>query len=114
MTKIVINTCFGGFGLSEAAIALYFEKAGLIRYTETSKFGSRCNYYKKEGEKIFWSVFNLQRDDPILVKVVTELGAAANGEYAELEIVEIPDDVLWEINEYDGVEHIAEQHRTWS
>lgn len=114
MTKVVINTCFGGFGLSEAAIALYFEKAGLIMYTGISKFGSQYNYYKKEGEKIFWSVSNLQRDDPILVKVVTELGAAANNEYAKLKIVEIPDDVLWEINEYDGVEHIAEQHRTWS
>jgi hypothetical protein len=30
-----------------------------------------------------------------------------------LEIVEIPDDVEYTIEEYDGLEHIAEKHRTW-
>jgi len=30
-----------------------------------------------------------------------------------LKIVEIPDDVDWEINEDDGSEWIAEKHRTW-
>jgi len=28
--------------------------------------------------------------------------------------VEIPDDVKWHIHEYDGLEHVAEDHRTWS
>jgi hypothetical protein len=32
---------------------------------------------------------------------------------AELEVVEIPDDVEWIIVDYDGMEHIAEKHRTW-
>ena len=27
--------------------------------------------------------------------------------------VEIPDDVEWQIEEYDGTEHISEKHRTW-
>ena len=54
------------------------------------------------------------RADPLLVKVVEELGKEANGSCAELKIVEIPDDVKWEISEYDGNEHIAEKHRTWS
>jgi hypothetical protein len=30
-----------------------------------------------------------------------------------LRIVEIPDGVEWHISEYDGIEHIAENHRTW-
>ncbi len=30
-----------------------------------------------------------------------------------MQIVEIPDDVDWEVMEYDGMEHIAEKHRTW-
>jgi hypothetical protein len=42
------------------------------------------------------------------------LGAEANGRYAQLKIVTIPDGIEWEIEEYDGNEHIAEQHRTWS
>jgi hypothetical protein len=53
------------------------------------------------------------RDDPALVQVVEELGAKSSGEFAKLHVVEIPEDVQWEIEEYDGKEHIAEIHRTW-
>jgi hypothetical protein len=53
------------------------------------------------------------RADPDLVQVVEELGEAANGFGAELDVVEVPDGVDWEIAEYDGMEHIAEKHRTW-
>jgi len=44
---------------------------------------------------------------------VEELGEKANGQCADLKIVEIPDDVEYEIEEYDGVEWVAENHRTW-
>ncbi len=54
-----------------------------------------------------------RRDDPALVQVVEELGKAANGSHAELSIVEIPADVEYVIEEYDGTEWIAEAHRTW-
>lgn len=55
-----------------------------------------------------------KRDDPNLVKVVEELGEKADGRCAHLKIVEIPDGVDWIIEEYDGMEHIAEVHRTWA
>ena len=42
-----------------------------------------------------------------------ELGELANGPNAELKVVEIPDGIDWTIEEYDGVEWIAEVHRTW-
>jgi hypothetical protein len=29
-------------------------------------------------------------------------------------VIEIPDDVEWEVEEYDGLEWVAEKHRTWS
>ena len=32
---------------------------------------------------------------------------------ANLKMVEIPDDVEWEIADYDGKEWVAEKHRTW-
>jgi hypothetical protein len=54
------------------------------------------------------------RTDPLLISVIEELGEKANGRYADLKIIEIPDDVKYEIAEYDGREHVAEVHRTWS
>ena len=33
---------------------------------------------------------------------------------AELRVIKIPDDVKWYIDEYDGMEWVAEIHRTWS
>ena len=53
------------------------------------------------------------RDDPFLVQAVEELGEKANTKISDLKIVEIPDDVEWEIQEYDGSEWVAEKHRVW-
>jgi hypothetical protein len=46
--------------------------------------------------------------------VVRELGDRANGNFAELKVVEIPASVDWQIDEYDGREWIAEVHQTWN
>jgi hypothetical protein len=62
----------------------------------------------------YFSEREIARDDPDLVAVVRELGAKANSRFADLRVVEVPDDVEWEIAEYDGSEHVAEKHRTWS
>jgi len=91
---VVINTCYGGFGLSERAKNEYMKLAGL----KEKDFHDR----------------DLPRDDPYLVKVVKELGMAANSVHANLKIVEIPGDVKWHIGEYDGNEWVAEDHRTWN
>lgn len=32
----------------------------------------------------------------------------------DLKIVEVPDGIKWQIEEYDGWEHVAEAHQTWS
>ena len=89
--KIVLNSCYGGFSLSEAA-------------------------YKALG--VPWDGygydFNDKRTDPKLIDVVERLGSDADGHCAELRVVEIPDGIDWEIEEYDGKEWIAEKHRTWS
>jgi hypothetical protein len=135
--KLVINTCFGGFGLSEKAMRRYFALKGWPIYIE--RHGSwSATYWKvppEEGpikpepwetapledrqrynaEYVKKSVYagDIPRDDPDLVRVVEELGEAANGPYASLSIVEIPDGAEWQIEEYDGNEHVAEKHRTW-
>jgi hypothetical protein len=45
---------------------------------------------------------------------VEELGSEANGHCAELKIVQIPNDVHWQIENANGVEHVSEVHRTWN
>ena len=39
---------------------------------------------------------------------------ASWGSHAQLKIVEIPNNIKWEIAEYDGHEWVSEVHRTWS
>jgi len=95
MTKIVINTCYGGFCLSQAA----YKELGLA--WDGYGFLSGSQY--------------AERDHPKLVEVVERLGSdKASGEYGYLQVVEIPDDVDWVLKEYDGREWISEKHRTWS
>lgn len=91
MQKIVINACFGGFGLSKKAMALYNERKG-----------SAYDY-----------PYDIPRDCDTLVRIVEEMGVKAGSAHSQLKVVEIPDDVDWQIEEYDGCEHIAEKHRTW-
>ena len=110
--KVVINRDYGGFGLSDEAIRLYAEKKGLkLNSRESSGF---TNYFFEEDGK-FFDDRDLSRDDPILVEIVETLTSEkASGPYALLKVVEIPDDVKWEVKEYDGMEWIAEVHRTWA
>lgn len=78
--KIVINKCYGGFGLSEKA----------------QKILGLAHMYD-----------DIERTDPKLIEVVETLGNEANGRYARLRVVNIPDDVTdWEIDEYDGAEKV--------
>jgi hypothetical protein len=70
--------------------------------------------YKFPSDEDYFSEYSLDRTDPMLVRVVEELGDEANGRHAQLKVVEIPDGVDYFIDEYDGNEHVAERHRTWA
>jgi len=48
-----------------------------------------------------------------LISVIELLGDKANASLAKITIVEIPDDIEWHIEDYDGVESIRENHRSW-
>jgi len=144
--KVVINNCYGGFGLSDKAyerlaelgvpIRKYIQEMrgddGLFKQ-ETGNEGEvifdreltpvgedKFNdiYHKYKGKSRFseryWDTWTREsRTHPLLIQVVEELGKDASSEVADLKIVEIPDDVEYEIQEYDGIEHIAEKHRKW-
>jgi len=60
-----------------------------------------------------WSYYDIARNDQHLVRVAEELGDDVNGRFSELKVVDIPDDVEWQIDSYDGLEWVAEKHRTW-
>lgn len=57
---------------------------------------------------------DIPRDDKDLIAVVEKLGDKANGCCAKLGLVNIPDGVEFTIEEYDGLEHVAEKHRAWN
>jgi hypothetical protein len=111
--KIVINTCFGGFDLSDEAIQLYAKLAGINLVEGPKQYGITHFYVDSVSEENYFSYYKIARDDGFLIETVETLGEAANGDCAALKVVEIPDDVDWEIDEYDGNEHVAEKHRTW-
>ena len=115
--RIVINACHGGFSLSHSAIMRYHELQGQIIYFRTTEYADVLLYYLDPADPTAsdWSDRDIPRDDPYLVRVVEEMGGeAAGGLAAMLKVVEIPESVAWHIQEYDGLEWVAENHRTWS
>lgn len=113
--RIVINKQHGGFTLSNQAVTMYLEmintpyelREQIDRYSQ-EKYGSDVYV---NGEYFHHKL--IERDDPALVAVVKKLGDAANGPYTDLKIVTIPGDVEWQIEDYDGLEWVAEVHRIW-
>jgi len=79
---LVINVCYGGFGLSKEGAELY--------------------------DKLSKHHVSLDRFDPVLIQVIETLGVKANCNYSKLGIVYIPGkfrDCI-KIDEYDGLESI--------
>ena len=113
MQHIVINAIRGGFGLSRAAFHRLRELGSEPALAEPD-IGEKWKDGSVRGEWPDAFCDSIQRTDPLLVQVVRELGKAANGTLADLKIVEVPDGVKWTIEEYDGLEQVAECHRTWS
>lgn len=125
MRKIVVSRGHsGGFGLSEAGIRR-MRQLGSIHALDATLIGEYWPAFKDRfGETIHnkrerheYSEDSTDpqcnRDDSILIQVLEEDFDAHKGEGSCMEIVEIPFDVKWEIDDYDGAEWIAEQHRRW-
>jgi len=84
--KVVINACYGGFVLSQKALDEY------------KKRSDRKDYY------------NIDRDDPVLIEIIEEMGKEADGLCSSLVVVEVPKFLKYSIDEYDGLEWVAEEH----
>jgi len=99
--KVVINTCYGGFGLSKKALEMY----SVLKYGENLVEEDKGFYSIKNGADEI-TEYNIERDDPFLVKVVEELGKEANSDFSKLRVKEIPDGSEWEIEEQNGNERL--------
>jgi len=90
--KIVINKCWGGYGLSRAA----YDFMGL-------EWDGYCY------------AFSTDRSNPQLINCIETIGAEiSSGSMSKLKIVEIPDEVEYCIHDCDGMEQIHERHNSWS
>ena len=137
--KVVINRCWGGFGVSKACAehmaANGHEKAReeLLKWEQRNSWvqafkdsgvwhedcpqNSRgmLEIYAKYGAAAKWCGYFIDdRTDLRLIQAIEELGEAADGEHARLKIVEIPDGTDYEIDECDGQEAVHERHNSWS
>lgn len=141
MTKAVINSCYGGFGLSDEGVIEWARLQGIMVYPKKGKYDmtvfwtvpeddpkrielekidfdtldldGRKAYNEAHRKLVLDETYEYNRNCPYLVQVVETMKKKSWGRCAELRVVEIPDDVKWYIHEYDGNEHIAEEHRTW-
>ena len=95
--EVVINSCFGGYGLSELAID-WLQKRG---YNTPNSFDVDL-------------IEN--RMNVLLVKCVKALGDKSFGYAAHLKVVKIPKDEITRelcIREYDGNEWVQEVTKEW-
>lgn len=136
--KLAINKCYGGFGISAIAIKEYLKLKGKECFFYKKDYNKKVynrvsvedadNYdlslTKDYGEQISddWKAFeehyfyynDIERNDPDLIRVIETLGEdKASGNLSRVKVVEIPDDVAYEINDYDGIESVHEVHRSW-
>jgi len=128
--KIVINVCYGGFDLSKEAKLKLFELGCPHTRAETPDvfFGQDRDEKERESHlRMFRTpvledrrlVVDDHRGDykartcETLIRVVEEMGEKASGRFGEIKVIEIPDDVDYEITEYDGWEKVEEKHRSW-
>jgi len=83
------NACYGGFGLSEAAMEAY---------------RARCPDVDPE-----LSEYAISRHDPVMVEIVKELGEAASDRYAKIRFRRVPVQYkdFYQIREYDGLESVV-------
>jgi len=102
MVRVVINCAFGGFQLTRKATEMIAARGNALAIEDLTL----VQFYG------FAFSDHERRTDPDLVAVIEEIGNIA-GNGTSLKVIDIPDDVKWYIDEYDGAESIHEEHRVW-
>lgn len=97
--KIVVNRTFGGFKIPPQL---------------AEELGWFCVYFN--GGEDLPADYDEHTDPDMIAGLerMIEEGVDVNeAAGTKLEIVEIPDDIDWYIDDYDGIETIHECHRSW-
>ena len=97
MYKIVINSCFGGFGVSEQGAKWLLANGASPEKVTINDYGW------------VYVTCDLERHHPLLVQMVEALGDKASGPHASLRIHTMAQP-LYRVNEYDGAESVEEPH----
>lgn len=106
--KIVLNQCAGTFSLSEAAIEKILSQKGNIYDLQSERIQSTTDDYRRKRRPVTISdSLTIDRNDPVLVSVVEELGPHASGPEAELAVVIMPETSDWSIGDVFGIEFVS-------
>lgn len=132
--KVILNKCYGGSRPSYAAYMYYAQKKGwdIFAYTMDGFHSYRraekpsdlrfatftIKDYGDNPKSFDWENDVLYlggdfREDPVLIEVVEALGKAASSELSRLVVVEIPADLDYVIDDYDGVETLHQRVEEW-
>lgn len=115
MVKVAINHCYGGFHLSQAVYQYLIDKKGWQISPDDYDPVKKLIKYNNRDKEYYCVFYDQNRANLDLIEAIETLGLdkAANLEYSEIILVEIPNDIKWYISEYDGWEEIHEEHRIW-
>lgn len=107
MVRIILSTSVSGF---------WFSKIGLKRLAELG-YEEAKEYIDSpdevDGVLYYYGGINIDRDNPLLLQLVDELGDSML-EDGKVVVIEIPDDVDWIVDQYEGgQEFIREKSRHW-
>ena len=58
-------------------------------------------------------LLSMDRSNPLLAEMVEKYNEKTQEKSPALKVVEVPDEVNWCIEDYDGCEWVSERHRTW-
>jgi hypothetical protein len=97
--EVVVNRCYGGFSLSDAAIAEYARRKGFSLHR---KAGDAFNLFKDQKCTQYFHQTEIPRNDPDLIAIVRSMGKRANGEGSNLQIRIV--EATIEIESQDGLE----------
>ena len=102
--KVLINNCYGGFGLSHEACKLWLERNNISFIENKDNYGDM--QFIIDGDINYVSHL-ISRDDSTMIQIFEEKGSEfVSGYCSELILVEVPDGCQYRIGEYDGMEDI--------